>query len=126
MPGAAHAGTTFEDDEVLDARPAQVDGQAAPGEAASDDRAPRWLHGRIAAGRAAGVGKLAQAPAGTPAPEFARELPHRAGVVEIPTGVFSTRDLGPYLRFAFCKKPAVIDRAAAQLAESRASAQRVS
>jgi N-succinyldiaminopimelate aminotransferase len=66
------------------------------------------------------------ADVGTDATEFARELPHRAGVVAIPTGVFSTRSLAPYLRFAFCKKPAVIDRAAAQLAESRASAQRVS
>jgi hypothetical protein len=74
VPGAAHAGTTFEDDEVLDARPAQVDGQADPGEAASDDRAPRWLHERIAAGRAAGVGKLAQAPAGTPDPELAARM----------------------------------------------------
>jgi N-succinyldiaminopimelate aminotransferase len=38
--------------------------------------------------------------------------------VAIPTAVFSTRpeELRPYLRFAFCKKPAVIDRAAAQLA----------
>jgi N-succinyldiaminopimelate aminotransferase len=65
------------------------------------------------------------ADVGTDATEFARELPHRAGVVAIPTGVFSTRELSPYLRFAFCKKPAVIDRAARQLAESRASAQRV-
>ncbi len=61
------------------------------------------------------------ADVGSDATEFARELPHRAGVVAIPTGVFSTRDLTPYLRFAFCKKPAVIDRAARQLAESRAS-----
>ena len=52
------------------------------------------------------------ADVGSDATEFARELPYRAGVVAIPTGVFSTRDLGPYLRFAFCKKPAVIDRAA--------------
>jgi N-succinyldiaminopimelate aminotransferase len=50
--------------------------------------------------------------------EYARELPHRAGVVAIPTAVFSTRaeELRSYLRFAFCKRPAVIDRAAAQLA----------
>jgi N-succinyldiaminopimelate aminotransferase len=60
------------------------------------------------------------ADVGTDATEFARELPYRAGVVAIPTGVFSTRSLSPYLRFAFCKKPAIIDRAAAQLAESRA------
>jgi N-succinyldiaminopimelate aminotransferase len=61
---------------------------------------------------------FANADVGTDATEFARELPHRAGVVAIPTAVFSTRreELRPYLRFAFCKKPAVIDRAAAQLA----------
>ena len=68
------------------------------------------------------------ADVGTDATEFARELPHRAGVVAIPTAVFSTRaaELRPFLRFAFCKRPAVIDRAARQLADSRASAQRVS
>jgi N-succinyldiaminopimelate aminotransferase len=61
---------------------------------------------------------FANADVGTDATEFARELPHRAGVVAIPTAVFSTRpdELRPYLRFAFCKKLAVIDRAARQLA----------
>jgi N-succinyldiaminopimelate aminotransferase len=61
---------------------------------------------------------FANADVGTDATEFARELPYRAGVVAIPTAVFSTRadELRPYLRFAFCKKPAVIDRAARQLA----------
>jgi N-succinyldiaminopimelate aminotransferase len=61
---------------------------------------------------------FANADVGTDATEFARELPHRAGVVAIPTAVFSTRrdELRPYLRFAFCKRPAVIDRAARQLA----------
>src|SRR4051794_9807149 len=61
---------------------------------------------------------FANADVGQDAIEFARELPHRAGVVAIPTAVFSTRarELAPYLRFAFCKRPAVIDRAAAQLA----------
>jgi len=61
---------------------------------------------------------FANADVGTDATVFARELPHRAGVVAIPTAVFSSRPqaLAPYLRFAFCKKPAVIDRAAAQLA----------
>ncbi len=61
---------------------------------------------------------FANADVGTDATEYARELPQRAGVVAIPTAVFSTRadELRPYLRFAFCKKPAVIDRAAAQLA----------
>jgi N-succinyldiaminopimelate aminotransferase len=62
---------------------------------------------------------FANADVGKDAIEFARELPHRAGVVAIPTAVFSTRpeELAPYLRFAFCKRPAVIDRAARQLAE---------
>ena len=61
---------------------------------------------------------FANADVGQDATEFARELPHRAGVVAIPTAVFSTRkdELGAYLRFAFCKRPAVIDRAARQLA----------
>jgi len=61
---------------------------------------------------------FANADVGQDAVEFARELPHRAGVVAIPTAVFSTRarELDRYLRFAFCKQPAVIDRAAAQLA----------
>lgn len=70
---------------------------------------------------------FANADVGEDATEFARELPHRAGVVAIPTAVFSTRkeELGRQLRFAFCKRIAVIDRAAAQLA-SRASTQRVS
>ena len=62
---------------------------------------------------------FANADVGKDAIEFARELPHRAGVVAIPTAVFSTRqrELQPYLRFAFCKRPAVIDRAARQLAD---------
>jgi len=61
---------------------------------------------------------FANADVGKDATEFARELPHRAGVVAIPTAVFSTRkgELGHYLRFAFCKRPAVIDCAARQLA----------
>jgi N-succinyldiaminopimelate aminotransferase len=52
------------------------------------------------------------------ATEFARELPYRAGVVAIPTSVFTTAParLRPYVRFAFCKRPAVIDDAARRLA----------
>ncbi len=51
------------------------------------------------------------------ATEFARELPYKAGVVAIPTAVFSTDParLSAYLRFAFCKRPAVIDAAARRL-----------
>jgi N-succinyldiaminopimelate aminotransferase len=63
------------------------------------------------------------ADVGADADEYARELPHRAGVVAIPTSVFSSdpERLRPYLRFAFCKRLGVIDEAA-----SRLSAQRVS
>ena len=49
--------------------------------------------------------------------EFARALPHRAGVVGIPTRVFcDSPDVGgPFVRFAFCKRPEVIDEAVARL-----------
>jgi N-succinyldiaminopimelate aminotransferase len=58
------------------------------------------------------------AEVGTGAAELARELPHRAGVVAIPTSVFSAQPerLSGYLRFAFCKRLAVIDEAARRLA----------
>ncbi len=61
---------------------------------------------------------FANADVGADAGAFARELPERAGVVAIPTSVFSAdpQRLRPYVRFAFCKRPAVIDRAARQLA----------
>ena len=50
--------------------------------------------------------------------EFCRELPFRAGVVAIPTGVFyDSSSVGESLvRFAFCKRESVIDEAAARLA----------
>ena len=49
---------------------------------------------------------------------FCRMLPHRAGVVAIPSQVFyDHREQGaPYVRFAFCKRPEVIAEAAARLA----------
>jgi N-succinyldiaminopimelate aminotransferase len=52
---------------------------------------------------------------------FCRELPERAGVVAIPTRVFYDHpDAGrPLVRFAFCKREAVIDEAAARLAAMR-------
>ena len=52
---------------------------------------------------------------------FCRELPERAGVVAIPTSVFyDDPDAGRSLvRFAFCKRDAVIDEAAARLASLR-------
>jgi N-succinyldiaminopimelate aminotransferase len=50
--------------------------------------------------------------------EFCRSLPSRAGVVAIPTSVFyDDASVGRSLvRFAFCKRDAVIDEAAARLA----------
>ena len=54
---------------------------------------------------------------------FCRELPERAGVVAIPTGVFyDDPEAGRSLvRFAFCKREAVIDEAAARLAAAPAA-----
>ncbi|HET9740236.1 MAG TPA: pyridoxal phosphate-dependent aminotransferase [Solirubrobacteraceae bacterium] len=51
---------------------------------------------------------------------FCRELPERAGVVAIPTSVFyDDQEAGRSLvRFAFCKRDAVIDEAAARLARA--------
>jgi N-succinyldiaminopimelate aminotransferase len=50
---------------------------------------------------------------------FARALPHDAGVVAIPTAVFcDTPGVGtPFVRFAFCKRDAVLDEAVARLAK---------
>jgi N-succinyldiaminopimelate aminotransferase len=60
---------------------------------------------------------FANVDVGRDATEFARELPHKAGVVAIPTSVFSAEPerLRPYLRFAFCKRLPVIDEAARRL-----------
>jgi N-succinyldiaminopimelate aminotransferase len=48
---------------------------------------------------------------------FCRDLPHRAGVVAIPHQVFhEDPDAGrPYVRWAFCKRPAVLDEAVGRL-----------
>jgi N-succinyldiaminopimelate aminotransferase len=56
--------------------------------------------------------------------DFCRELPARAGVVAIPTAVFYDHpEVGRSLvRFAFCKRDAVIDEAAARLARAAAVA----
>jgi N-succinyldiaminopimelate aminotransferase len=50
---------------------------------------------------------------------FARRLPHLAGVVGIPTAVFcDSPEVGePFVRFAFCKRPEVIDEAVQRLAK---------
>jgi N-succinyldiaminopimelate aminotransferase len=65
---------------------------------------------------------FANVDVGTDAVEFARELPYKAGVVAIPTSVFSTEPerLRPYLRFAFCKRLPVIDEAARRLRRAAA------
>ncbi|HWB68037.1 MAG TPA: pyridoxal phosphate-dependent aminotransferase [Mycobacteriales bacterium] len=51
--------------------------------------------------------------------EYARALPHEAGVAAIPTGAFcDTPDLGgSLLRFAFCKRDDVLDEAVSRLTE---------
>ncbi|WP_375476974.1 pyridoxal phosphate-dependent aminotransferase [uncultured Jatrophihabitans sp.] len=50
--------------------------------------------------------------AGADAADFCRELPHRAGVVAIPSSVFHDSPAGDgHVRFAFCKRPAVLDEA---------------
>jgi len=60
---------------------------------------------------------FANADVGRDGDAFCRELPARAGVVAIPTGVFSTfGHCDRLVRFAFCKRPAVIDQAARRLA----------
>jgi N-succinyldiaminopimelate aminotransferase len=48
--------------------------------------------------------------------EFCRELPHRAGVVAIPSRVFYDSPAGDhYVRVAFCKRPEVIEEALRRL-----------
>ena len=49
---------------------------------------------------------------GTDAVEFCRELPARAGVVAIPSSVFYDSPAGDsFVRFAFCKRPEVLQSA---------------
>jgi N-succinyldiaminopimelate aminotransferase len=53
---------------------------------------------------------------GSDAVAFCRELPHRAGVVAIPSSVFYDTDAGDnYVRFAFCKRPDVLGEALRRL-----------
>jgi len=52
--------------------------------------------------------------------EFCRDLPGRAGVVAIPSSVFYDSPAGDSLvRFAFCKRPEVLDEALARLKAAR-------
>jgi N-succinyldiaminopimelate aminotransferase len=54
---------------------------------------------------------------------FCRELPRLAGVVAVPISAFCSQptdaSMAPLVRFAFCKRVEVLERAAAQLAELR-------
>jgi N-succinyldiaminopimelate aminotransferase len=54
---------------------------------------------------------------GTDAAAFCRELPHRAGVVAIPVSAFCERrdDVASLVRFAFCKRPQVLEEAVRRL-----------
>ena len=65
---------------------------------------------------------FANVDAGRDGAAFCRELVERAGVVAIPTSVFyDDADAGRNLvRFAFCKRPEVIDEAARRLAAAAA------
>jgi len=58
---------------------------------------------------------------GEDAVPFCRELAERAGVVGIPTSVFSGDPdrVATLVRFAFCKRETVIDEAAARLGTLR-------
>ncbi|HEV7204573.1 MAG TPA: pyridoxal phosphate-dependent aminotransferase [Jatrophihabitans sp.] len=54
---------------------------------------------------------------GSDAVGFCRELPRRARVVAIPSSVFYDSSAGDgYVRFAFCKRPALLEQALARLA----------
>jgi N-succinyldiaminopimelate aminotransferase len=53
---------------------------------------------------------------GTDAVAFCRDLPHRAGVVAIPSSVFHDSAAGDrHVRFAFCKRPEVLAEALTRL-----------
>ncbi len=51
--------------------------------------------------------------------EYCRQLPERSGVVAIPSSFFYDSRAGDsYVRFAFCKRPAVLEAALARLAQA--------
>jgi N-succinyldiaminopimelate aminotransferase len=93
-------------------------------------RADMWAKRELLAGGLEQAGFTVFRPAGTylittdirPLGEsdgfaFCRSLPKRAGVVAIPNAVFyDHREQGePFVRFAFCKRTAVLEEAAARL-----------
>jgi N-succinyldiaminopimelate aminotransferase len=51
---------------------------------------------------------------------FCRDLPHRAGVVAIPHEIFhDDTDAGkPFVRWAFCKRPEVLEEALTRLSSA--------
>ncbi len=55
---------------------------------------------------------------------FCRDLPHRAGVVAIPVQAFCDDPAigGPYVRWAFCKRPEILTRALDRMALAKLSA----
>jgi N-succinyldiaminopimelate aminotransferase len=71
---------------------------------------------------------FANVDAGGDGTAFCRALVGAAGVVAIPTSVFAAEParLSPYVRFAFCKRPGVIDEAARRLAAHASEAARES
>jgi N-succinyldiaminopimelate aminotransferase len=59
---------------------------------------------------------------GRDAVAFCRDLPHRAGVVAIPSSVFYDSGEGDgYVRFAFCKRPEVLAEALRRLKAAEVS-----
>jgi N-succinyldiaminopimelate aminotransferase len=98
----------------------QIDALAAPLQAKRD----RLCDGLRAAGFAPLVPQgtyFVNVDVGEDAAVFCRELPARCGVVAVPTSVFysdlnSSPPACSLVRFAFCKRDAVIDEAAARLA----------
>jgi N-succinyldiaminopimelate aminotransferase len=71
---------------------------------------------------------FANVDAGGDGTEFCRALVGAAGVVAIPTSVFAAEPerLAPYVRFAFCKRPGIIDEAARRLTAHASEAARES
>lgn len=90
------------------------------GQTAADLRAKREMFVGGLAGLGYSVltpraGYFATVDLGADAETWCRSLPERAGVVAIPSRFFYDSDVDRYVRFAFCKKPDVLDEALARL-----------